>query len=65
MAKTIKITVRPDGMTTVTTSGFSGEECLAASRPLERALGLDGEAELTEEFYDPAVTERLTQGNGS
>ncbi len=38
--KTIEIIVSPTGETTLQTKGFTGSTCQAASRSLERALGI-------------------------
>ena len=62
--KTIKITVSPEGATSIKTSGFSGRSCKDATRELERALGLAGKESLLPEFYGQTSTgERLQQGN--
>lgn len=49
--KTITVTIDPSGRVTVTTSGYSGRECLDASGPMEQALGATVETERTSEFY--------------
>ena len=41
-AKTIEITVSPEGATSIKTSGFTGGSCRDATRDLERALGVAG-----------------------
>ena len=47
----IKVTVAPDGATTITTKGFTGTACKDATRELERALGPVVSEKLTGEFY--------------
>lgn len=37
--KKIKMKVTPEGEITITTEGFKGKECLAATAALEKALG--------------------------
>lgn len=51
MMKLIEVIVLPDGQTRVTTKGFSGSECRAASQFVEHALGQKLEEQLTPEFY--------------
>jgi hypothetical protein len=48
---TIEVVVRPDGTSVVETKGFTGRDCLAASRFLETALGAVQRDRLTLEFY--------------
>ena len=50
-AKTIEITVSPEGATSIKTSGFTGSSCRDATRELERALGLAGRESPLPEFY--------------
>jgi hypothetical protein len=52
--KTIEITVCPLGVTKIETKGFSGSECLEATRELERALGVTSKDQRTAEFYSQA-----------
>ncbi len=47
----IEITVSPQGETTVQTKGYSGGECLQASKFLEQALGIANKDSKTAEFY--------------
>ena len=53
----IEVTVSPSGEVTVQTKGFSGDECLQASRFLEQALGVTSADHKTAEFYQ-ATAER-------
>ncbi len=55
MTKTIEVTVSPTGQTTIQTKGFTGSDCLAASRFLEQALGLASAEQKTDEFYASAT----------
>jgi hypothetical protein len=52
--KTIEITVNPLGQTRIETKGFSGSECIEATRELERALGVTRKDQRTAEFYSQA-----------
>ena len=52
--KQILITISPTGKTNVETRGFAGEECRAASKPLEQALGLTVHEQLMPEFHQTA-----------
>ncbi|MCD0462487.1 DUF2997 domain-containing protein [Roseiconus lacunae] len=49
--KTITITISPTGESEIKTSGFSGNECRAASRSLEEALGKRQSERFTAEYY--------------
>ncbi len=51
MTKKIEITVRPDGSTSIKTTGFTGGSCRDATRELERALGMSGRESLLPEFF--------------
>ncbi len=51
MPQIIEVLVSPQGETTVHTKGFSGPECLQASKWLEQALGLPSSDHKTAEFY--------------
>ncbi|QDT31949.1 DUF2997 domain-containing protein [Thalassoglobus polymorphus] len=51
MSKTIEITIAPNGQSRVETKGFVGNECLEASRFIERSLGQHLDEQLTSEFY--------------
>ncbi len=54
--KIIEITVDTEGKTKVETKGFSGSECVNASRALEQALGVQVTERKTGEFYSDAMT---------
>jgi hypothetical protein len=59
--KTIEITVSPEGTTSIKTSGFTGSSCKAATRELERALGVSGRESLLPEFYGQVGTGQQVQ----
>ena len=51
MSKSIEITVDSKGKSEVETKGFSGSECLKASRFIAEALGEKTQQRKTAEFY--------------
>lgn len=51
MSKIIEVIVSPQGETRITTRGFTGADCQAASRFLEQALGTRSGLQLTSEYY--------------
>lgn len=58
--KTIDITISPTGQSHLETRGFAGNECKAASRYLESALGSKTSETLTSEFHQ-TQTEQQSQ----
>ncbi len=56
--KTIEIIVSPQGETILKTQGFSGRDCLEATRQLEAALGRKLGDRLTGEFFAAAGQEQ-------
>lgn len=58
MARMIEITVSPKGEVTVQTKGYTGGDCLQASRFLEQALGVPMNEQRTAEFYQPTAAEQ-------
>ena len=61
-SRTIEITVKPDGSTSLETKGFAGNGCRAASEFLEQALGSRESEQLTSEFHQSvASTQQATQ----
>ncbi len=62
--KKIEITVSPEGVTSIKTSGFTGGSCRGATRDIERALGVAGRESLLPEFHAQAQSSKqLRQGN--
>lgn len=57
--KTIEITVSPKGKVSLTTSGFSGNSCLEASRFLETTLGRKESETLAPEYHCAKETQKL------
>ena len=52
MAKTVIVTIAPDGETVVKTTGFVGSECIAETDSLKQALGHVAASQATPEFYE-------------
>jgi hypothetical protein len=61
MPRIIEVIVSPTGETTVQTRGFSGGECLQASKFLEQALGVVAAEQKTAEFYSSQQTQQEVQ----
>ena len=60
-SRTIEITVKPDGSTSLETKGFAGGECRAASDFIEQALGTRTQEQLTSEFHQQADQQQSNQ----
>jgi hypothetical protein len=64
--KRIEITVDTKGNSQVETKGFSGSECLEASKFVEQALGKQTGTRTTAEFFASSVNQNAIQNsNGS
>jgi hypothetical protein len=62
MPKIIEVTVSLRGETTVQTQGYTGGDCLAASKFLEQALGISAADRKTAEFFQgQSADQALTQ----
>ena len=62
MPRVIEVTVSPTGETSIQTKGYSGGECLQASKFLEQALGAAVADQKTSEFYqDAAAQQQVSQ----
>ena len=59
--KTIEIIVSPSGQTTLQTNGFSGNECLQASRFLEQAIGKRITEKLTSSYHQQSTQQQVDQ----
>ena len=55
--KRVEIIVDPKGNSKVETKGFSGSECVEASKFIEQALGKETTSRTTAEFYQSTTTE--------
>lgn len=58
MPRIIEVTVTTKGETVVQTKGYSGSDCLQASRFLETALGIITADRKTAEFYQVAQAQQ-------
>ena len=58
MPRVIEVLVAPSGETTVQTRGYSGADCLQASRFLEQALGVVAADRRTAEFNQELPAEQ-------
>ena len=52
MSRMIEVVISPTGEATVQTKGYSGSDCLNASKFLESALGVVSIDRKTAEFYE-------------
>ena len=55
--KRVEIIVDPKGNSKVETKGFSGSECVEASKFVEQALGKETASRTTAEFYQSTTTQ--------
>lgn len=58
MPRIIEVTVSPRGETTVQTKGYTGGDCLAASKSFEQALGVVTADVKTAEFHLGQTTDQ-------
>ena len=58
MPRVIEVTVSPQGQTTIQTKGYSGGECVQASKFLEEALGIPTTDHKTAEFFQTQAQEQ-------
>jgi hypothetical protein len=59
MSRIIEVLVSPRGETTVQTRGYSGDDCLRASKFLEQALGVVAGGRKTAEFHQGQEPEQI------
>jgi len=59
-SRTIEITVKPDGSTSLETKGFAGNGCRAASEFLEQSLGATASERLTSDFHQSVAANQQT-----
>lgn len=52
MKEELRISVSPDGETTVEVNGMRGPACLRATRAIEQAIGSVAERRKKKEYYD-------------
>ena len=58
MPRIIEIIVTPKGETTLQTKGYTGSDCIQASKFLEQALGVGVREQHTSEFFESATVEQ-------
>jgi hypothetical protein len=58
MTKIIEVTISPQGETTVLTKGYAGQDCLRASKFLEKALGVTTSDCRTPEYFQLVPAEQ-------
>jgi len=61
MSRIIELIVSPQGETKIQTKGYSGGNCLHASKWLEQALGISTADSKTAEYYQAADSEQRVQ----
>jgi hypothetical protein len=61
MVRVIEVVVSPTGEATVQTKGYTGADCLQASRFLETALGVVAAEQKTAEFFAAGDVEQHVQ----
>ena len=61
MARIIEVVVSPTGETTVQTKGYTGADCLQASRFLEQTLGVTTADRKTAEYHQTAPAQQQIQ----
>lgn len=61
MQRIIEITISRNGAATLQTKGFSGADCLQASRFLEQALGVSLNESKSAEFYQTTPMQQSLQ----
>lgn len=61
MTRIIEVVVSPAGETTIQTRGYTGGDCLAASKFLEQALGVVATDRKTAEFYEQQPAEQRVE----
>jgi hypothetical protein len=62
MSRIIEVVISPTGEATVQTRGYSGNDCLRASKFLESALGVVTADRKTAEFYESTpIKEEIQQ----
>ena len=61
MARIIEVVISPTGETTVQTKGYTGPDCLQASKFLEQALGVTTTERKTAEYHQSESVEQKVQ----
>ena len=61
--KRVEIIVDPKGNSKVETKGFSGSECVEASKFIELALGKETASQTTAEFFATSANQSTVQNS--
>lgn len=61
MPRIIEVVVTPKGETSMQTKGYTGGDCLQATKFLEQSLGISTGDRKTGEFYQTGTTEQHIQ----
>lgn len=61
--KKIQVTITPDGETKIEASGYTGDECLKATKPIEDALGV-GDDPRVRKFENVTTSTATKIGSG-
>jgi hypothetical protein len=61
MSRVIEVTVSPQGDVSVQTRGYTGADCVQASKFLEQALGVATADHKTAEYYSTTETTQQVQ----
>ena len=61
--KRVEIIVDPKGDSKVETKGFSGSECVEASKFIEQALGKETASRTTAEFFATSANQSTVQNS--
>ncbi len=59
MPRMIEVTVSPRGEASIQTKGYTGGDCLQASKFLEQALGVTASDRKTAEFYEGQSSQQV------
>lgn len=59
--RTIKVSIKPDGSTTIEVNGVKGEKCTSLTEGLEKKLGKTVSQQKTDEYYQQEEVERENQ----
>ncbi|MBL8796909.1 MAG: DUF2997 domain-containing protein [Planctomycetia bacterium] len=62
--RTIEVLISPTGETTVQTRGYTGADCLQASKWLERSLGIATADQKTAEFFQTEQAQQQLPATG-
>lgn len=64
MSRYIEVIIKPDGTPIIEGKGFSGPDCINATKYLEEALGTTTSDQRTKEFYTKAKDKNVLKQKG-